>query len=331
MANKTFGGYFPLELPAPGQHYHPNARAYRSARSALYHFLESLQPSRIWLPRLICQSVIDAVVAAGVNIVWYRLTDDYLPLLSSPFEKEDCLLYVNYLGQCNTQKEALSRMLPPEQIIFDHSQAFYDRQHPALANLYSPRKFFGVADGGFLDTDQELPLPEMQDRDSLEHFAHLLKQHESGTPAGYADFQQAESALDTITASSMSALTERILRSIDYAHIKAVRERNYRLLGETLGDLNAFRFSIDTVQGPFCYPFFFPVRELHQALIARGVFVATYWREVLERVEPGSVEANFVNYMIPLPCDQRYSEDDILQLSNIVRSVVTSGASKERK
>lgn len=329
MANKTFGGYFPLELPAPGRHYHQNARAYRSARSALYHFLETLRPSRIWLPRLICQSVIDAVMKSGVDIVWYRLTDDYLPALSSPFESADCLLYVNYLGQCNAQKEALSQMIPPERIIFDHSQAFFDHQHPALANLYSPRKFFGVADGGFLDTERDIPFPDMQDRDSRNHFAHLLQQLENGTPAGYADFQQAESALDTITASKMSALTERMLCSVDYAHIKAVRERNYRLLSEQLGDLNAFRFSDETVQGPFCYPFYYPARALHHALIARGIFVATYWREVLARVEPGSVEANFVNYMIPLPCDQRYSEDDICQLSDIVRSVVTDGAFKE--
>ncbi|WP_354690402.1 hypothetical protein [Phytobacter sp. RSE-02] len=326
MANKTFGGYFPLELPPAGAHYYPHARTYRSARSALYHFLTCVRPQRLWLPRLICQSVIDAVVAAKVEIVWYRLTDDYLPLLSLPFEKADCLLYVDYLGQGGEQKEKLSRMIPAQRIIFDHSQAFYQQHYPALANLYSPRKFFGVADGGFLQTQIDLPFPETQDRESLHHSAHLLVQHEHGTSAGYADFQQAESALNSITAMKMSALTERILRSVDYERIKAVRERNYTLLSESLGSLNAFRFSKVPVPGPFCYPFFYPARPLHQPLIARGVFVATYWREVLERVEPDSVEANFVNYMIPLPCDQRYSEDDIQQLSEIVRSVVTDEA-----
>ncbi|MDU6685469.1 MAG: hypothetical protein E6470_17830 [Enterobacteriaceae bacterium] len=326
MANKTFGGYFPLELPPAGAHYYPRARAYHSARGALYHLLECVQPQRLWLPRLICQSVIDAVVAARIDIVWYRLTDDYLPLFAMPFEKEDCLLYVDYLGQGGEQKEKLSRMIPAHRIIFDHSQAFYQQQYPALANLYSPRKFFGVADGGFLQTQIELPFPEIQDRESLHHFAHLLVQHEHGTSAGYADFQQAESALNNITARKMSALTERILRSVDYERIRTVRERNYALLSESLGALNAFRFSEAPVTGPFCYPFFYPTKALRQALIVRGVFVATYWHEVLERVEPDSVEANFVNYMIPLPCDQRYSEEDIQQLSEIVRSVVTDEA-----
>jgi hypothetical protein len=119
--------------------------------------------------------VIDAVVAARIDIVWYRLTDDYLPLFAMPFEKEDCLLYVDYLGQGGEQKEKLSRMIPAHRIIFDHSQAFYQQQYPALANLYSPRKFFGVADGGFLQTQIELPFPEIQDRESLHHFAHLLR------------------------------------------------------------------------------------------------------------------------------------------------------------
>ncbi|WP_312074560.1 hypothetical protein [Atlantibacter sp.] len=322
MKNKTFGGYFPLELPPFGTHYYPDARAYHSARSALCHFLMTLRPSRLWLPHLICQSVIDAVIKSGIKISWYQLDEDYFPRLSQPFGSNDYLLYVDYLGHCREQKKRLLQTFPAQKIVFDHSQAFFENMQPALANLYSPRKFFGIADGGLLDTSLDIPVPEVQDRSSLSHATHLLLQHEYDTRSGYCAFQQAESALNDINISRMSALSEKILLSVDYLRVKQIRERNYRILRQRLDEINTFHFTDNLVNGPFCYPLFYPARELRQELISQGVFVATYWSEVLQRVDPASVEANYVSYMVPLPCDQRYSEEDMEQLSDIVLSVV---------
>lgn len=325
MTTKTFGGYFPLELPAPQLHYYPHARQYRSARNALYHLLMTRRPQRLWMPVLICQSVIDAVTASGVEIIWYQLDDDYFPQLSEAFGADDCLLYVDYLGHCEAQSERLLRLLPAQSVIIDRSQGFYSPPPKALACIWSPRKFFGVADGGLLQTTLSLPPAAEAEHDTHSHTAHLLLQHEYDTRSGYGAFLQAEAALNTISASGMSALTDRLLRAVNYREIQQIRERNYRLLRARLADLNAFRFPALPVSGPFCYPFYFPARSLHAALIARGVFVATYWREALDRVTADSIEANFVNYMVPLPCDQRYSESDMQQLSDIVRAVVEDG------
>lgn len=318
---RTYGGYFPLELPVQGKHYYPDARKYRSARSALFHLLATLRPARLWLPQLICQSVIDAVQAAGVDIVWYGLDEHYVPQMPSALAAGDYFLYVNYLGQCEEVQQRLLATLPAERLIFDHSQAFFARPQPVLATIFSPRKFFGVADGGLLHTAVEMPEPETQDRDSVNRTAHLLLQHEFDTRSGYAAFSQAEASLDDISASRMSGLTETILRSVDYATVKRIRERNYQLLHQRLGDLNGFRFADRAVNGPFCYPFFFPAQNLHKPLIAQGIFVATYWQDALARVAPRSIEADFVNHLIPLPCDQRYSEEDMDKVGDIVRAV----------
>lgn len=325
MPTKTFGGYFPLELPAAQQHYYPQARKYRSARNALYHLLVTRRPQRLWMPALICQSVIDAVTASGVTIVWYQVDEQYYPQLPEDFAPDDCLLYVDYLGHCQAQSERLLRQLPADRVIIDRSQAFYSPPPKALACLWSPRKFFGVADGGLLQTAIALPPAAEASHDTHNYTAHLLLQHEYDTRSGYGAFLQAEAALNAVSASGMSPLTDRLLRAVNYGAIQQIRERNYRLLRDRLADLNAFRFPALPVSGPFCYPFYFPARSLHAALIAQGVFVATYWQEVLERVSKDSVEADFVRYMVPLPCDQRYSESDMQQLSDIVRAVVEYG------
>ena len=325
MKNQTFGGYLPLELYANDEMYYPEALRYRSARNALSHLLCIIKPARLWLPRLICNSVVDAVTASDTEIRWYSLDEHFLPEDCGSFNQQDIFLYVNYFGQCDEQEARLAAFIPPERTLFDHSQAFYSRREHALGNLYSPRKFFGVPDGGILDTCRDLPSPHSSDNTSHLRCLHLLLQHEQGTSAGYAAFLQAEETLDEHVPFSMSALTERMLRSVDYLQVKVQRERNYALMHSMLSDLNGWRFSPHSAEGPFCYPFFMPGRQLHQALINKNVFVATYWREVLQRVEPDSVEARFVNNVVPLPCDQRYSENDIRELCARVRTVVEEG------
>ncbi|WP_318365087.1 hypothetical protein [Enterobacter sp.] len=327
--SRTYGGYFPLELPPPGKAWYPQAKQYRSARSALFHLLTTVRPQRLWMPQLICQSVIDAVQSAGISIAWYTIDERYYPQLPSRLAADDYLLYVDYLGQCADVKEKLIATLSADRIIFDHSQAFFARPLPVLATIYSPRKFFGVADGGLLETTVVMPQPDAQDRETLHRSAHLLLQHEFDTRSGYAAFSQAESSLEEISASRMSALTERILLSVDYASVKRIRERNYHLLHQRLGDLNAFSFPPHSVSGPFCYPFYFPAQNLHAPLIEQGVFVATYWQDALPRVAPDSAEIGFIHHMIPLPCDQRYSEDDMNRVSDIVRAVVMANSRRD--
>lgn len=322
MHSETFGGYFPLELNLSEQHYYPTARGYRSARSALYHLLTEKKTQRLWLPRLICQSVIEAVKAARVEIAWYTLDDALFPQLPAVLAESDFVLFVDYMGHCQPQKEKLMRLYPAGRIIFDHAQSFYNAPEPVFATVYSPRKFFGVADGGLLVTQDAMPLPASQDRHSFTRMTHLLLQHEYGTRAGYEDFQHAETALEDIEASRMSALTEKLLLSVNYQKIKAVRQRNYMFLRQQLASINASPFFADDIAGPFCYPLYFTGKKLRPRLIEQGIFVASYWQEVLNHVSEKSVEADYVNYMVPLPCDQRYEIADLKVMSQRVLDVI---------
>jgi hypothetical protein len=49
--------------------------------------------------------VIDAVVAARIDIVWYRLTDDYLPLFAMPFEKRIAFFMLIIWGRVGSRKK----------------------------------------------------------------------------------------------------------------------------------------------------------------------------------------------------------------------------------
>lgn len=331
MINETFGGYLPLELPVSGEHYYPTAQCYVSARTALCHFLTTFRPERIWLPHLICHSVIDAVRLANVEIMWYQLDDNFFAILPPVLNEKDYIFYIDYLGQGVLQKNELLQRYPNQQIIVDNSQAFYSLPLPVLATLYSPRKFFGLPDGGLIISSLPLTPPDLHDSASLDRISHLLLQHEFDIREGYQAFQQAEMTLKTAQVSRMSRLSERLLLSIDYVSVKKQRERNFRLLHERLKGVNSLPLTLDSQQGPLCYPLYYPTRSLHSALIRNGVFVPTYWEEVLQRVPAESSEANFVKYIVAIPCDQRYSVDDIERLSNIILKVITEDSIESDK
>lgn len=331
MKDKTFGGYLPLELCVLKGHYHPSALRYLSARSALYHLLITLQPQRLWMPYLICQSVIDAVISAKIKIEWYFLDESFNPILPQELNPDDFLFFVDYLGQCSLQKKLLLQRVAKERIILDYSQAFFAPQLSVGATLYSPRKFFGVPDGGLLVSGLDIPKPKRKDCASLERIQHLIIQHEVGTREGYLQFMNAESTLANIDAVEMSNFTERMLCTIDYFHIKQRRESNYRLLHERLAKINRFNYVAENPDGPFCYPLYFPERRLHDALIQQGLFIPTYWKEVLERLSADSVEGRFVNCMLAIPCDQRYNLEDIDRICSIVLQVAAGNEIKVNK
>lgn len=305
--NKALGGYFELELPATTGMYYPQALKYQSARSAFYALLLHCKPKRVWMPYYICDSMLTPLEKAGIEIAFYSLNSNFTIADDIELKSSDKLLYVNYFGLCSAFQNELLKRYDPQQIIFDHSQAFFCQPKECLATLYSARKFFGVPDGGFLITNLELQEPTVIDEDSIDRSKHLLQRLAGEPEDGYVAYQQAEESLQQIEPKRMSLLTERILASIDYQTIKNKREFNFRELHSTLGEKNEIDLIFDNIEGPMIYPYFqvTGAAELKAKLISERCFVATYWPECRARLTGYDLEKSFVENLVPFPCDQR--------------------------
>jgi len=109
----------------------------------------------------------------------------------------------------------------------------------------------------------------------------------------------------------MSNLTQSILASIDYEEVIKKRKENFLYLHEQLRNINLINVENDLDVVPFVYPLMIKNENLRQKLIENKIYVAKYWNEVLTREDVSNVEKNFVNQIIPLPCDQRYDLDDV--------------------
>ena len=319
LSYMPIGGYFSLEGLPEEEGILPYAPACftQSARAALAIVLKEKAVKRIWLPRYICSVVPVLVKALGVEIAWYNISSELQPRTIRQFKGDDWMFCVNYFGLIDS-KPLLERF-STGRIIFDHAQAFFQRPAPTGYTIYSPRKYFGLADGGILAGFPPLPEPHARDEQSVERFEHLLLRANGNIERGYSAFQRDESTLSDSSAKAMSTLSRRMLSCIEYEAAKKKRNENYAILHRHLGELNELKPVKDiTPDGPLCYPFLSPKKIDRASLAGQGLFVPCYWREVLDDPDIRKTERAMVSNCLPLPCDHRYGEAQMHKIIQVI-------------
>ncbi|HWW03843.1 hypothetical protein [Collimonas sp.] len=312
----AIGGYLELELPQAVHRLYPDALRFQSARAAFHALLLVGKPKRVWLPKYICNAMPDVVHALAIECSFYDLDPQLGVAPSVVLADGDWLLHVNYFGICGRQQQALSIRFNPAQLIFDHSQAYFSPPGPGLATIYSPRKFFGIPDGGLLLTTLPVAEPEHHDANSLARCAHLLARLYSVPEAGYAAFQQAEQTLDDSRPAAMSPLTRRLLASIDDEVVRLRRNDNFQFLHSRLQHVNRMQIDPADADGPLCYPLLSAIPDLRKALLAERIFVPTYWPEAASGTAADSLERDMVENCLPIPCDQRYDRTALSRVAD---------------
>jgi hypothetical protein len=313
----AIGGYFELEVSQENRSFLPHALGYQSARAAFLALLQSVPAPRIWLPHFICDGMLAATRKLPIETCFYSL-DTRLGIASDLYPAaDDLILYVNYFGICSQQVADALHRFDPKRIILDNSQAFFSPPSSCLASIYSPRKFFGVPDGGLLCTSHPIKAPDEVDQTSILRMEHLLMRLGDCPEKGYKSYQNAEASLYDMYPKGMSQLTQRLLKSIDYPAAKLARERNFNTLHSQLGSLNSISIPTDEL-APLCYPFLTSKTGIREKLRSRRIYTPSYWTDVLSRVEPNTTEAMLVQKLIPLPCDQRYTNSDMERIIGII-------------
>jgi hypothetical protein len=318
--NSTIGGYQGLELPFMDENVAQRRIRTNSARSAIKLVLRSIEAKKIWLPAYTCNSIVEAVNDVGVTSEFYKLGCNFDVDPSLQLEGDELILIVDYFGLCGETIKLSRSRFEPKQTIVDCSQAYFSEPTDFLATIYSPRKFFGLPDGGLLySAETRIERPEQRDNSSESRMAHLISRLTNSPEAAYRQYLEAEQAISKLPVQGMSRLTERLLQSVDYQRARETRARNALYLHERLGQYNQLNIKIDGISAPLCYPFLPSIKTTSKAeLISQRVFIPTYWPEVLGRVEEGSFEWNLVTNGLFLPCDQRYNEDDMGKLISLL-------------
>lgn len=314
---KEIGGYFGLEQ-LPSNEYYPDLAAVNNARCALLYIIRAKRYDKVYLPYFLCDSVRLVLEREKIPFEEYRIDRTFLPLLDIKAKPHEGVYIVNYYGLlCEEQLIGLKNRYG--NIVVDNAQAFFARPVKGIDTIYSCRKFFGVPDGGYAYTDAEFQEDIPVDV-SMDRMKHILGRFEGPCASDYYhDFNANDESFKEIELRLMSKLTHNILGAVDYQAAKRRREENFLFLSGALGERNALK--IHCPAGPYAYPFYTQNgMAVKKQLTKRKIYVATLWPNVIGTGL--DIETDLTENILPLPCDQRYSEEDMQRVADALRELI---------
>ncbi len=312
---KSIGGYFELELPQ-GSEYHNAAIALNTGRNCLEYILRARGYRRVYLPYYSCEVLLEPFNKLGVEYTFYHINERLELDEDIHLQDGEALLCINYFGLKQNHVERLAAKYG-QQLIVDNTQAFYAHPLEGIDTFYSCRKFFGVPDGAYLYCDKPLD-EELEQDQSWDKMTHLLKRIDISSEAAYKEFSQHEEQLKGSPIKTMSALTHRIMASIDYQQASQRRRGNYQILDGALKAKNRISLPLADSAVPMVYPSLTDDEYLRKRLIDSKIFVAQYWPNVLDWCEADCKAYQLTQCLLPLPIDQRYSTEDMNRIIELI-------------
>lgn len=312
---QAIGGYFSLELPK-GTEYHKNAIRLNTGRNCLEYILRARNFKKVYIPYYTCEVILEPFRELGVSYEFYHVDINLEIRDRFTLKADEALLYTNYYGLKQRYVEQLAEKIG-SKLIVDNTQAFYAKPLSGIDTFYTCRKFFGVADGAYLYCDAVLD-EEIEQDYSYDRMAHLLKRIDLSAEEGYADFRRSDDGLDNQPIRKMSKLTQQMMQSIDYEAAAKRRRENSIMLHETLGRDNNLELPLEEDAVPMVYPYLAAVNGVRENLIKNKIFVACYWPNVLDWTTKDDIEYLLAYQMQPLPVDQRYGEEEMKKIIEII-------------
>lgn len=314
------GGFVALETGRSGAGELHVSPALRTGRSCFRVILAVTRPARVHLPFYICDSMLDAARAAGVETRFYELDHRLSPRLDpDELAPDELFVYVNYFGlRDELAHEVVARA--GRRVVVDDTQAFFRRPTGEGWAFNSARKFFGVPDGAYLHG----PIGDVVDRlaraeePSIEH---LRNRRDGDQDLAYQQYRKYESSLDS-EPHPMSRQSARLLADVDYGEVAERRRENFRTLAAMLAPVNGLAPELGDDEVPCYYPFL-ASRPLRDELIRRRVYVPRLWDEVLTRPGSGYAwERDLAARLCPLPIAQQYDADVMRTVGGRVRQAL---------
>lgn len=318
---KEYGGFLPLELN-PGKElfekYEKILFRFNSVKASLSYLLGEINCQKIYVPYYYCPSTSEAIKQTGVDIHYYHVDENLMPI-NIPDEQKSCVLLVDYFGVRSERIDAFAKTYKYAEIIIDRAHAFYTEPiiEEHIHNVYSAKKFFGVPDGSYLisvTTDNFMQMPT----EAYSYAGYLIRTYEEGTNAAYTMKKEADKVLAENYA-CMSKLAIGLLKNVDYEWVAKRREENYKVLHSIFRNVNELELPEKCIA--YQYPLLIHEKGLliKQRLIEDKIFVSTLWSGESLLNNGNAFELDMSRNCIFLPLDQRYDELDMQYIAERVK------------
>ena len=313
---REIGGYIEFETFRSPMLYDDGIKL-NCGRNAFAYLIESRNIRKVCFPKMMCDSDDKVLSDYNLEVRYYSIGKD-LKMEDITLGDNEWLYVVNYYGQL-TDEYIVSLKKKYDRIILDNAQAYFHRPIAGIDTIYTCRKFFGVSDGAVLYTeaklDRELPVDESYNRINF-----LVGRFERTASEFYGEYAANNDLFFEEPLKRMSRLTENFLRGIDYDFTENRRTENFRHYHEELASVN--RLELNIPKGAFMYPLYVDNGlSIREKLKEMKIYIPTLWPNVFDRCTEKDVESDLAENILPLPCDQRYSYDEIKYVIEAIRNV----------
>lgn len=314
-------------------------RLYADGRQVLEVLAPHCNIKRMWLPSYYCHESVAGLKRMGVAVEYYPCnpTDNqdeainYLKVLPG-----DGLVRMNYFGMNPKPKTPDGHFT----IIEDHSHCLtsgWALNSEADWCFASLRKTMPIADGGILWSPKSLKLPD-EPKPSRYGIQNACKRYAAmSLKTDYlngkavdkqqflSEFGQTEETFDSLPISSISQRSKSIVSELDIIRWNDIKKRNWDCLCSlvhTNDTCTVLKPQLSDCR-PFSFILIFQSKEIRDIarhrLISNEVYPAVLWPIPDGNYEPS---IDFGNCMLSIHCDGRYSESDIIGLSNRINKSI---------
>ncbi len=312
---REIGGYIELDR-FNGEEYHKNALALNSGRHCLEYLIRAKKIKRIYIPYFLCSSIKNCCIKCKCEYEFYHINERFEPIIEN-VDNEAWVYIVNYYGQISNEKIVLYKA-KYKNIILDNAQDFFRLPVSGIDTLYTCRKFFGVCDGGYLYTDAFVDFDIPIDL-SYNRMHYILGRFEAGASEFYGEYVENNTSFSNEPLRQMSKLTKNLLKGIDYNFVRIRRTENFIDLHTEFKNINGLSLTI--CEGAFMYPLYVEnASEIRTVLQKKKIYIPTLWSDVFDVCGKDQLEYNMAKNILPLPCDQRYTAEDMNYIIEMVKN-----------
>lgn len=302
---------------------------FRSGRDALRYIAQIHKNKKVLFPSVFCESMVQPFKESSINIDYYSLNTHYkadFDELNRKINECDLFIFHNFFGIqfiTNKQLRLLKEKYPSKIFIFDATHDFYFQRNFIFDyKVISIRKWFSLPDGGILISSKVININKYDDEFfQLRNRALLLKSEylserkiEVKTQYRYL-LNEATKLLDN--DSSISLINDASLKIIESINIKKImskRRRNFLHLSKLFSQ-SEFTKNLkisEEVQSPLYFPIYVNNRdEIQKSLADEDIYAPVIWPINDQLKEMCEVSKFTSENLLCLPCDHRYSIEDI--------------------
>lgn len=306
----------------------------RSGRDALKMIAREYDKTKVFLPALSCDSMILPFRMFGHEVIFYRLNDnytidmEYLENALKEINDTSLFLYIDYFGiECIADSDLIILQNRFPKLVF-----IEDRTHNVIWNInrkFNPqyviasiRKWINVPDGGLIWTthdfknniiisDSKFALEKAKaQRMRWEYF----RTGDERVKIKYRKiFSEVSDILDKDTkVCRMSKYSFDKIRQADWNSIRKQRNQNSKVLISYLKKSNVKVLQDNVGKSDLYVPIFVENRDkIQNELSKMGIFNTIIWPLSEKQRKTCVVSEKTERCMLAVPCDQRYTEEDM--------------------